>query len=40
MAGFPPDTARPPASSYRTIPETSLDMVMTAAEQGRDFFWG
>ena len=31
----------PPSDmEYRTTPEESLDLVMTAAEQGRDFFWG
>jgi len=26
--------------TYRTIPETSMDLLMTAAEQGTDTFWG
>lgn len=37
---LPAGYCAPSGLHYRTIPETSLDMVMTAAEQGRDLFWG
>jgi hypothetical protein len=37
---LPPGYCTPFGVEYRTIPETSLDLVMTAAEQGRDCFWG
>jgi hypothetical protein len=37
---LPPGYCTPSGVEYRTIPETSLDVVMTAAEQGRDCFWG
>ncbi len=37
---LPAGYCTPSGVEYRTIPETSLDLVMTAAEQGRDCFWG
>jgi len=37
---LPPGYCTPSGVEYRTIPEESLDAVMTAAEQGRDYFWG
>jgi hypothetical protein len=37
---LPAGYCTPSGVEFRTIPETSLDLVMTAAEQGRDFFWG
>jgi hypothetical protein len=36
---LPAGYCTPSGVEFRTIPETSLDLVMTAAEQGRDFFW-
>jgi len=37
---LPAGYCTPEGVEYRTIPEESLDLVMTAAEQGRDSFWG
>ena len=37
---LPPGYCTPSGVEYRTIPEESLDLVMSAAEQGRDSFWG
>jgi hypothetical protein len=37
---LPPGYCTPSGVEYRTIPETSLDLVMTAAEQGRDLLLG
>jgi hypothetical protein len=37
---LPPGFCTPPDVEYRTTPDQSLDLVMTAAEQGRDCFWG
>jgi hypothetical protein len=37
---LPAGYCTPSGVEYRTIPETSLDLVMTAAEQGHDCFWG
>jgi hypothetical protein len=37
---LPPGYCTPSGVAYRTVPETSLDLVMTAAEQGRDCFGG
>jgi hypothetical protein len=37
---LPPGYCTPPTVEFRTTSETSLDLVMTAAERGRDCFWG
>jgi len=37
---LPAGYCTPSGVEFRTVPEASLDLVMTAAEQGRDFFWG
>jgi hypothetical protein len=37
---LPPGFCTPSGIEYRTTPDESLDVVMTAAEQGRDCFWG
>jgi hypothetical protein len=37
---LPPGYCTPSGVECRTIPETSLELVMNAAERGRDCFWG
>jgi hypothetical protein len=37
---LPAGYCTPSGVIYRTVPETSLDLVMTAAEQGNDRIWG
>jgi len=37
---LPAGYCTPPGVTYRTIPETSMDLIVTAAERGNDFFWG
>jgi len=37
---LPAGYCAPAGVEFRTVPETSLDLVMTAAERGRDLFWG
>jgi hypothetical protein len=36
-----PDDFCPPAQlACRTLPETSLDMLVAGTQKGTDFFWG
>lgn len=37
---MPPGYCPPAEVAYRTVPETSLDVLITALEAGRDTFWG
>jgi hypothetical protein len=39
QASLPPGYCRPQDLSFRTIPETSLDLLMSGAMSGHDLFW-
>jgi len=38
--GMPADYCRPPGVASRTVPETSLAMLMAEVQKGRDVLWG
>jgi hypothetical protein len=36
---LPPDYCRPAEIAYRTLPETSLDLLVEETQKGRALFW-